>query len=80
MAEAVAVTAQDVKRLNAWFAEQGPSWPEDVCAIMGRALRILAVLETLIGRHRKVLKTLQQAMGITPKTERGAALAGQTKQ
>lgn len=77
MAEAVTVTAQEVALLSKWFAEQGATLPGDVRGVMERVLRVLAVLDTLVRRHKTVLKMFRQALGITPKSERGAALTKQ---
>lgn len=77
MAEAVTLTAQDVELVKGWVTSQRATMPAEVWRIMERMLRVLTVLETLIARHKKLMKAFQEAMGLTPKSERGGALSNQ---
>lgn len=75
MAETEAVTARDVEFLSAWCAAQGA--PAEVQKVATRVVRLVAGIESLKTRHKKLLELLRQAMGITPKSERGATIANQ---
>ena len=80
MKETTVISSSEIARLSGWFSESKESLPEDVQRIFTRALRILAALDGLIFRHKKLLKSFREAMGISPKSERGAALDQQTNQ
>ena len=75
MAETVTITARDVEFARAWCAAQGA--PAEVQGVMARVVQLVAGIESLKGRHKNLLQLLRQAMGITPKSERGAIIANQ---
>ena len=51
--------------------------PSDVRDITARIIKVLAALGAVTAAHKKVLQLLRQAMGFTPKSERGSVLTNQ---
>ena len=67
------ISKRELDELSSWLSEQQA--PEGIRAIVDKFFRLNQFVDSVVSKNNKLLHRLREALGITPKSERG----GQTK-